>query len=168
MPSAPDWRSASAYAHVHEFHLRELAWEYLRPSRRGCCHPRPSQTRTCRFPASGSSRGSFVSGGIAVDDPGPWQRVAGEERTEASPCEPLPARSPFQPLAPRLRDLLAILLQPPEVPRDAVIGIVTDECHRQPGVLIEHGPVSVLPAPVLDRGQRAGKTGLRRYLPHHV
>src|SRR3984893_16025731 len=30
MPSAPDWRSASAYAHVHEFHLREFAWEYLR------------------------------------------------------------------------------------------------------------------------------------------
>ena len=30
MPSAPDWRSASAYAHVHEFNLREFAWEYLR------------------------------------------------------------------------------------------------------------------------------------------
>src|SRR5215210_1582472 len=29
------------------------------PSRRGCCHPRPSQTRTCRFPASGSSGESF-------------------------------------------------------------------------------------------------------------
>ena len=30
MPSAPDWRSASAYAHAYEFHLREFAWEYLR------------------------------------------------------------------------------------------------------------------------------------------
>ena len=30
MPSAPDWRSASAYAHAYEFDLREFAWEYLR------------------------------------------------------------------------------------------------------------------------------------------
>jgi Family of unknown function (DUF6499) len=30
MPSAPDWRSASAYAYVHELSRRELAWEYLR------------------------------------------------------------------------------------------------------------------------------------------
>ena len=32
------------------------------PSRRGCCHPRPSQTRTSGFPASGSSRASFAHG----------------------------------------------------------------------------------------------------------
>jgi len=32
------------------------------PGRRGCCHPRPPQTRTCRFPASGSSRESFADG----------------------------------------------------------------------------------------------------------
>ena len=38
------------------------------------------QTRTCRFPASGSSCKSFVPGGIAVYDPGPWQWVAGQER----------------------------------------------------------------------------------------
>ena len=30
MPSAPDWRSASAYAHAYEYDLREFAWEYLR------------------------------------------------------------------------------------------------------------------------------------------
>jgi predicted nucleic acid-binding protein len=30
MPSAPDWRSASAYAYVHELNRREFAWEYLR------------------------------------------------------------------------------------------------------------------------------------------
>ena len=30
MPLAPDWRSASAYAHAYEFDLREFAWEYLR------------------------------------------------------------------------------------------------------------------------------------------
>ena len=33
-----------------------------RPSRRGCYQPRPSQTRTCRFPASGSSCASFAQG----------------------------------------------------------------------------------------------------------
>ncbi|MHC2376341.1 hypothetical protein ACVIU7_009366 [Bradyrhizobium liaoningense] len=40
-----------------------LPW-YLRalPSRRGCCHPRPSQTRTSGLPASGSSRVSFAHG----------------------------------------------------------------------------------------------------------
>jgi predicted nucleic acid-binding protein len=30
MPSAPDWRSASDYAYVHELNRREFAWEYLR------------------------------------------------------------------------------------------------------------------------------------------
>ena len=30
------------------------------PGRRGCYHPRPPQTRTCRIPASGSSRESFA------------------------------------------------------------------------------------------------------------
>ena len=38
------------------------------PSRWGCCHPHPSQTRTCRFPASGSSRERFARGGVAVED----------------------------------------------------------------------------------------------------
>src|SRR6202035_5492457 len=123
---------------------------FIRPSRRGCCHPRPSQIRTCRFPAYGSSRGSFVSGGISVNDPGQWQWMACEEHGEASPGEPLRARAPFQPLAPRLRDLLAILRQPPEVPRDAVVGIVTDELGRQPGELIEDRPMPIGSAPVRD------------------
>src|SRR5208283_1980948 len=34
------------------------------PSRWGCCHPHPSQTRTCGFPASGSSRESFARVGV--------------------------------------------------------------------------------------------------------
>jgi len=38
------------------------------PSRWGCRHPHPSQTRTCRFPASGSSRERFARGGVAVED----------------------------------------------------------------------------------------------------
>ena len=33
-------------------------------SRWGCCHPHPSQTRTCSFPASGFSRKSFARVGV--------------------------------------------------------------------------------------------------------
>ncbi len=43
------------------------AGQSLRPGRRGCCHPRPPQTRTCRFPASGSSQESFADGCVAND-----------------------------------------------------------------------------------------------------
>ena len=97
-----------------------------------------------------------------MHDPGPWQWVAGEECVEANPCEPLRACASLQPLAPRLHDLLAILLQPPEVPRDAVVGKVTDELGREPGELIVDRPVPIGSAPVLDREQRAGKTVLGR------
>jgi hypothetical protein len=45
---------------------------------------------------------------------------------------------------------------------------VTNEYRRQPGTLFERGPMPVGPTPVLDRGQRAGKTALGRGLPHHV
>src|SRR5262244_1318849 len=84
------------------------------------------------------------------------------------PCEALPARSSFQPLAPRLRDLLSILVQPPEVPRDAIIGKVTDELGRQPGELFEDRPMPIGSAPIVDREQRAGKAALRRRLPYYV
>ena len=46
------------------------------PSRWGCRHPHPSQTRTCRFPASGSSRESFARCGVSVEDPD-WRQWAG-------------------------------------------------------------------------------------------
>src|SRR3974390_230329 len=40
------------------------------PSRWGCRHPHPSQTRTRRFPASGSSRERFARDSVvAMDDP---------------------------------------------------------------------------------------------------
>src|SRR4051794_20091663 len=52
-----------------EMALRRAGKGYV-PSRRGCCHPRPSQTRTCRFPASGSSGESLAPGDVAMDDPG--------------------------------------------------------------------------------------------------
>ena len=45
---------------------------------------------------------------------------------------------------------------------------MTDEYRRQPGALFACEPMPVGPAPILDRGQRAGKTALGRHLPHHV
>ena len=45
------------------------------PSRWGCCHPHPSQFRTCRFPASGSSRASFAHVGVAMDNPSSRQWI---------------------------------------------------------------------------------------------
>jgi len=38
-------------------------WLHL-PGRRGCCHPRPPQTRTCAIDAFGSSRVRFVHSGV--------------------------------------------------------------------------------------------------------
>jgi hypothetical protein len=37
--------------------------------------PHPSQTRMCRFPASGSSRESFAHSGVSMDDAGWGQRM---------------------------------------------------------------------------------------------
>src|SRR5215471_10069928 len=54
------------------------------------------------------------------------------------------------------------------VPRDAIIGIVTIDYRRQPGVLFACRPMPVGPAPFLDRSQRAGKSTFGRRLPHHV
>ncbi|MFZ1894878.1 MAG: transposase, partial [Rhodoplanes sp.] len=56
------WRTMRL--HPHEF-----------PSRWGCCHPHPSQFRTCRFPASGSSRASFAHVGVAMDNPSSRQWI---------------------------------------------------------------------------------------------
>jgi hypothetical protein len=43
--------------------------------RKLCCHPHPSQSRMCRFPASGSSWKSFAREGVAMDDSGSRQRM---------------------------------------------------------------------------------------------
>src|SRR5258708_2264739 len=83
---------------------------YPPPGTRGRCPPRPPQIRTRRFPASRSSRERFVPAGVAVDDPGRWQRMTGEERVEVGPYEQPSSRSTFQPLAPYLHDLVAIFL----------------------------------------------------------
>ncbi len=52
------------------------------PSSLGCRHSHPSQTRTCRFPAPGSS---------PVDDPRWRKRMALEDRVEARPVELAPS-----------------------------------------------------------------------------
>src|SRR4029077_7608362 len=65
-------------------------------------------------------------------------------------------------------DLVAKVLQLPNIPRDAVVGKVTIEYRSQPGVLFTGRQVPMGPAPVLDRGQRAGKPAFSRGLPHHV
>src|SRR5215472_14307955 len=85
--AAPSLRSASVLSPSRLAPLVPfpLASPARLPGRRGCYPPRPPQIRTCRFPASGSSRERFVSSGVAVDDPGRWQRMTGEERVEVSP-----------------------------------------------------------------------------------
>jgi len=61
------------------------------PSRWGRCRPHPSQTRTCRFPASGSSRTRFAHTGVAMDDPSRWKWISFQEFREPAPKEPLAA-----------------------------------------------------------------------------
>src|SRR5258708_24630139 len=112
--------------------------------------------------------GELRSGGVAVDDHGPGKGMAGEECVEACPCEPFRARSSLQPLPPYLCDLLTIPVHVPNVPRDAVVGIVTFELRRQPGVLPGQQLMAVCPTPVIDCPQRTGKAVLLRRLPHHV
>src|SRR6516162_3356671 len=52
---------------------------------RGWLSPRPPQSRTSATDASGSSRVRFGPSGVAVNDPGRWQGVTGEERVEGVP-----------------------------------------------------------------------------------
>jgi hypothetical protein len=94
--------------------------------------------------------------------------MTGEERFEVSPYEHPASRSTFQPLVPDPLNLIAILLDPPNVSRDAIVGIVTIEDRRQPGSLIACRPMPVGPAPFVDRGQRAGEAAFGRCSPHHV
>src|SRR5215471_719227 len=94
--------------------------------------------------------------------------MAGEECVEACPCEPLGARSPFQPFAPQLDNLLAVPAHLPDVPRAAVVGHVTDEFRREAIVLPAQRLVAIGTTPLVDCCQRAGQAVLRRRLSHHV
>src|SRR5208337_2843651 len=75
--SGPAMQRAAELAHGLDYDLCALTGDYRGrthgdcgpclegvPSRWGCCHPHPSQSRTCGFPASGSSRESFARVGV--------------------------------------------------------------------------------------------------------
>src|SRR5262249_53207739 len=88
--------------------------------------PSPLTVRTCRFLAYGSSRESFAHGGVAVDDPGSWERVPLQEGMEPIPWESAP--SPRQPLLPD--NPLGVPAKLPKVARHAVVGIVAGESDK--------------------------------------
>src|SRR5262249_36206551 len=52
--------------------------------------------------------------------------------------------------------------------RYAVVGIVAPHHRNQMGMLLRDRLVSIFPAPLADRCQRAGVTVLRRYFAHDV
>src|SRR6516225_7039164 len=80
-------------------------------------------------------RESFADRGVALHDLGPGKRMARQDRQEFRPRELLLARTAFQPFPPYLGDLLEVLLQRREVPRDAVVGIMTYQLRSQPVAL---------------------------------
>jgi len=90
--------------------------------------PSPSQSRMCRFPASGSSRESFAHSGVAVDDPGSWERVPLEEVMKPIPQESAPP--PQQPHLPDPCDLMGVPANSSKVSQYAVVGIVAVACTR--------------------------------------
>ena len=95
------------------------------------------QTRTCRFPASGSSGESFAPGDVAMDDPGWRQRALLQERRQALPCVgalTIPSR---QPSLPDPHNLMGIPAHPSTVARHAIVGVMAPHHRRQVGVL--HG-----------------------------
>src|SRR5262245_7543186 len=112
--------------------------------------------------------GELRSRGISMDDPGSGKRMAFEKRVEAVPWEPFRARSPCQPHSPDPCDLGEIPARLLHIPRDAVVGVVTYELRRQPGVLHEQRLMAVLPTPVVDGDQPTGEPALGRSLSHHV
>src|SRR5262245_32794680 len=92
------------------------AWRHLRPIAKivygrvdeGVAPPHPSQTRMCRFPASGSSWESLAHSCVSMDDPDCRQRMALKERIEPVPLEPALAIPPRQPFAPGPCDLIGV------------------------------------------------------------
>ena len=109
------------------------------PSRWGRCRPHPSQTRTCRFPASGSSRESFAHGGVAMDDPWWRQRMVFQPLIETAPQNIAVAPSPREPLLPDPHDLPGVPAQSPTIAAYAVVGIVAPHHRGQMGLLCSDG-----------------------------
>src|SRR5262252_7707763 len=71
--------------HAVREELRLVQFDQVRRVGEEVTPPRPPQSRTSATDASGSSRVRFAPSGVAVNDPGRWQRVTGEERIEGVP-----------------------------------------------------------------------------------
>src|SRR5215210_5045281 len=126
------------------------------------------QTRTCRFPASGSSGESFAPDGVVMDDPGRWQRALLQECRQTRPgvgALTIPSR---QPPLPDPHNLVGIPTHPSTVPRHAVVGVMAPHHGRQVGVLDGNRPMPVIPAPVRHPRQCSGIAALGRDLSDHV
>src|SRR5436189_1882449 len=74
----------------------------------GVAPPHPSQTRMCRFPASGSSWESLARGCVSMDDPDCRQTMMLKDRIEPVPLEPALTIPPRQPFVPGPRDLVGV------------------------------------------------------------
>ena len=111
--------------------------------------PLPSQTRTSRFPASGSSHASFAYGGVQLmNEPGRRQRVPGEDCLHLVPGEPPFLAAARQPPLPGQDDALS---EPPNafaVACQTVVGVVPTEHARETSVLVREPPVAVSLAPL--------------------
>ena len=131
--------------------------------------PLPSQTRTSRFPASGSSHASFAYGGVQLmNEPGRRQRVPGEDCLHLVPGEPPFLAAARQPPLPGQDDALS---EPPNafaVACQTVVGVVPTEHAREASVLVREPPVAVSLAPLPDRSHRTGIAVLCRDLANDV
>src|SRR4051812_38754080 len=117
-----------------------------------------THTRTCRFPASGSSRERFARGGVAMEDPDWRQWVPGQQLVEAGPRDHALTITARQPLAPNAHHLVGEPTQAPTVATYAVVGEVAPHHRGQMPMLIAERPVSVFAAPIVDRSHCAGKS----------
>src|SRR5215469_9542087 len=132
------------------FHSPFQDFSCRKPSRWGRYRPHPSQSRTCRFPASGSSRERFARSGIALEDPDWRQWVSGQKFVEAGPCDHASTMTPRQPLAPDANHLIGEPTQAPTVAANAIIGEVAPHHGGQVTMLVADRPVAVSPTPVID------------------
>ena len=86
-------------------------------------NPHPSQSTTCRFPASGSLE-RFARGSVATDDLRTWEWVALEKFVQAAPLNSPLTSSPRQPILP-YPQLVGIPTQSSAIATDTVVGAVT-------------------------------------------
>src|SRR5271166_4299623 len=114
----------------------------------------PSQFRTCRFPASGSSRESLAHGrDITMDNPSRWERMPLQESIEAFPWEHALAIPSRQPFPPHPHNLPREPSDASMIARYAVVGIVASHHYGQVGMLVTHAQVPIVSAPLAHGSQ---------------